>query len=169
LHQFIIRKGKTVDTSPEFLSYKRTYNSRWSDISKIIKMLEKMLHVGGVPFALIDGKKVLLLAMDEFKKISIDDLLDCIINQEDVEKYIRVPSRMFKGSKGQDLAATYIKKTWKMYKARTEYKKIIFLKKCISIIWNHYKSYKKHKQFKSQIQASFKKDYVYCNLGKMVK
>ena len=29
LHQFIIRKGQALDTTPEFASYKRSYLKQW--------------------------------------------------------------------------------------------------------------------------------------------
>ena len=37
LHQFIIRKGKTLENTPEFASYKRTYKSVWGSIERIIR------------------------------------------------------------------------------------------------------------------------------------
>jgi len=40
LHQFIIRKGKTLDSTPEFISFKRTYINYWAGISFIIHLLE---------------------------------------------------------------------------------------------------------------------------------
>ena len=43
LHQFIIRKGKVLANTPEFLSFKRTYIAQWGSISYIIHLLEKFL------------------------------------------------------------------------------------------------------------------------------
>ena len=147
-----------MDQTPEFNSYKRSYSNRWGEIMKILKMMEKMLTVGKVPYAIIDGKKVAYLAFDEFKKITLNDLLDCIVNQEEVEKFIRVPSRIFKGK--PDLVATYIKKTYKMYKARTEYKKILFLRKCVKVIWSYYLRFKNKKKIKVDAQKKFKENLV---------
>ena len=42
LHRFIIRKGKTLEETPEFQSYKRTFAHLWERIRSIIKSLEKL-------------------------------------------------------------------------------------------------------------------------------
>ena len=58
LHQFIIRKGKVLDQTPEFISFKRTYISQWGSVSYIIHILEKFLSTYGVDLAYIDGKEL---------------------------------------------------------------------------------------------------------------
>ncbi len=35
-HNIIIRKFKVVDTTPEYLSFKRTYISKWGSISLVL-------------------------------------------------------------------------------------------------------------------------------------
>lgn len=62
LHQFIIRKGKVLDATPEFISYKRTYINQWAGISFIIHLLEKMLSDYEVPHAIVNGKALAKLA-----------------------------------------------------------------------------------------------------------
>jgi hypothetical protein len=37
LHQFIIRKGKVLDNTPEFASYRRTYRGVWGSIERVIE------------------------------------------------------------------------------------------------------------------------------------
>jgi hypothetical protein len=37
LHQFIIRKGKVLDNTPEFASYQRSYRAYWGSIERIIR------------------------------------------------------------------------------------------------------------------------------------
>jgi len=51
---------------------------------------------------------VALLAEEDLKKPSNDLLFDCIVNKEEVGKIIKIPSRMFKGPKGPELAAITI-------------------------------------------------------------
>lgn len=58
LHQFIIRKGKVLDETPEFISFKRTYISQWGAISFIIHLLEKFLSTYGIDLAYIEGKQL---------------------------------------------------------------------------------------------------------------
>lgn len=36
LHQIIIRKGEILDTTPEFISFKRTYLNKWGSVSYIL-------------------------------------------------------------------------------------------------------------------------------------
>lgn len=65
LHQFIIRKGKTLTTTPEFESYKRLYSGKWGGIQRIIRKLEEFLSKFNIPMAYIDGHEVMKLAERE--------------------------------------------------------------------------------------------------------
>ncbi len=123
LHQFIIRKGKCLDQTPEFISFKRTYISQWGSISYIIHLLEKMLATFNIDIAYVEGKEIVRLAEEgfELRKPSNDLLFDCVVNKEEVGKHIKIPSRMFKGPKGPEIAAVTIQKNWRMYKAYTAY------------------------------------------------
>lgn len=121
LHQFIIRKGKCLDHTPEFISFKRTYIHKWGSISYIIHLLEKLLFTYNVDLAYIEGKDIAALADEDLKKPTPENLFDCIVNKEEVGKIIKIPSRMFKGPKGPELAAINIQKNWRMYKAHTAY------------------------------------------------
>lgn len=68
LHQFTIRKGKCLDQTPEFISFKRTYITKWGAISYIIHLLEKMLSNYEVPTAIVQGKRLMQLATEDLKK-----------------------------------------------------------------------------------------------------
>lgn len=48
-------------------------------------------------------------------------LFDCIVNKEEVGKIIKIPTRMFKGPRGAELATITIQKNWKMYKCYKSY------------------------------------------------
>lgn len=108
LHEFIIRKGKVLDQTPEFISFKRTYIHKWGSISYIIHLLEKLLTTYNIDMAYIEGKQVAMLAEEDLKKPPNELLFDCIMNKEEVGKIIKIPSRMFKGPKGPELAAITI-------------------------------------------------------------
>jgi hypothetical protein len=111
LHQFIIRRGKVLDQTPEFASFKRSYISQWGAIAYIIHLLEKFLATYGVDLAYIDGKQLVALAQSqapERQRPTNEMLFDCIENKEDVSKIIKIPSRMFKGPRGPELAAITI-------------------------------------------------------------
>ena len=73
------------------------------------------------------------------KKPSNELLFDCIINKEDVSKLIKIPSRMFKGPRGPELAAITIQKNWRMYKAHTAYSQLKFLMEKAAIIQRRFR------------------------------
>lgn len=158
LHQFMIRKGKTIDTTPEFLSYKRTYTSRWGEITIVIHALEKLLGEYQVPLAYIDGKKVLKLAIDPFKKWTVDDLLNCISNQDTVLEYVKIPGKRFAGTNGKELAATCISKTFRMYSQKKKYKLTKMFNDSANVIKHAYKRYRNGKQVKEKISQKFKEE-----------
>ena len=56
LHEFIIRKGKVLDQTPEFISFKRTYIHKWGAISYVIHLLEKLLTTYNIDLAYVEGK-----------------------------------------------------------------------------------------------------------------
>ena len=84
LHQFLIRRGKTLADTPEYESFKRKYLNAWGGVTGIVKALEKMLEEFTVPVAYIDGNRVVTLARDLIGPPSNDELLSCIFNIEQV-------------------------------------------------------------------------------------
>jgi hypothetical protein len=82
LHQFIIRRGKTLSDTPEFESFKRKYLNTWGSVMGIVRALEKMLEEFTVPVAYIDGNRVVTLARDLIGPPGNDELLSCIVNIE---------------------------------------------------------------------------------------
>ena len=129
LHQIIIRKGEILDTTPEFISFKRTYLNKWGSVSFILHLIQRLLQDSDVEMAYVEGRKVAMLAGAEMdlKKPSKEDLYDCINNKEEVASRIRIPSLMFKGQEGPILAATVIQKNWRTHKARVAYTYLKFL------------------------------------------
>jgi len=100
LHQLIIRKGKILDQTPEFISFKRTYISKWGQISYILMLLEKMLSKAAVEMAYVEGRKVAALCfgdIDLSRKPTDEELFNCISNKDEVSASIQIPSLMFKG------------------------------------------------------------------------
>ncbi len=160
LHQFMIRKGKVIDTTPEYASYKRTYAAHWGEITVVIHALEKLLGEYNVPLAYIDGKKAAKLAMDPFKKWTVDDLLNCVANQDTVMEYVKIPGRLFAGTNGKDLAATYISKTWRMYKQKKQYKFMKMFNDSANVIKEAYRRYRTKKQFREKLMQKYKEELV---------
>ena len=160
LHQFLIKKGKTIDNTPEFASYKRTYGARWGEIILVIHHLEKILGEYNIPIAYIDGKKVGQLAMDLFNKFSMSDLLSCINNQECVAEFVKIPGRIFLGQSGKDLAVTYISKTWKMFRDKKKLREKKHITSSANLIKKAYKRHRAREKMKEIIELKNKQDTV---------
>ena len=56
LHQLIFRKGKLIDETPEFVSFRRTHIDRWGPISFILLNFEKLFTDYQVQMAYVDGR-----------------------------------------------------------------------------------------------------------------
>lgn len=152
LHQFLIRRGKCLDDTPEFLSFKRTYISKWGSISYIIHLLEKMLTNNKVPLAVVEGKKLIDLANEDLKKPQNEDLFDCLVNQEEVGKYIKIPTRMFTGPNGPAMAVICIQKYWRGFKARSAYTQLRFLMQKAAVIQKAFRLFQMVKATKIKIE-----------------
>ncbi|XP_053405574.1 IQ domain-containing protein H-like isoform X3 [Mercenaria mercenaria] len=153
-HRFAVQNGRIRDTSSEFLSFKQHYCLTWGSIVTVLKHLEKMLNNFAVPVAFINGDRLADLA-EEFeleRPPSIDDLLSCIVNRDDVENIIFKPGRRFKGPNGRDIASAKIQATWKMYRERStylEYRRRKWAAGVIAISWiMHIKMAKVRQQLK---------------------
>ena len=120
-HQFVIRKGKTLEATPEFQSYHRKYGHSWSYIAQVIKELEDMLGKFSVPIAIINGARIVEVAGDP---PSPAILLSCIVNQTEVQPLLDIPALRYIGEHGKNTAATVIQSLWKMHKARSAYKQL---------------------------------------------
>jgi hypothetical protein len=88
----------------------------------------------------------------DMKKPTNEQLFDCIENKDDVIKIIKIPSRMFKGPRGPELAAITIQKNWRMYKAHSAYKSLQFLMKVATIIQRRFRLYLFQKQTKARVE-----------------
>eukprot|EP00742_Colponemidia_sp_Colp-10_P007009 GILJ01007522.1.p1 GENE.GILJ01007522.1~~GILJ01007522.1.p1 ORF type:complete len:1129 (-),score=134.43 GILJ01007522.1:199-3585(-) len=158
LHQFIIRKGKTLDSTPEFQSFRRKYDMQWHGISIVIQALERFFSYYGVPVAYIDGRKVVTLAEQDLKAPSPSQLLDCVVNLEQVAPIIRVPGKRFKTNRGEALAATAIQSYWRMFKCHRSYTHLRLVIRCASVIQQHVRLFKEVRTTRALIAARKQKE-----------
>ena len=56
LHEFMIRYGHTLSSTPEFGSYQRVYAALWPIIAQLIMQLEGICAEYAVPLVVVDGK-----------------------------------------------------------------------------------------------------------------
>ena len=119
LHQFIIRKGKVLDT-PEFVSFKRTYAHIWGPISAVLKLLEQLVSELGYDMVLANGQRLVALAEEEAEAPpSRRDLLDCLGDMD--SKPLRVSKTQMGGVSKRDVAARVIQSLIRMIGPRKRY------------------------------------------------
>ena len=123
LHQFIIRRGRVLDSTPEFRSFKRTHAAQWGPITIVISALERLLTEYAVPTAYVDGQAVAQLASDELASANptTEALLQCIANIDQVAPLLKLPGQRFVGAHGRVAAAVAIQATFRMYLCRMMY------------------------------------------------
>lgn len=141
LHQFIIRKGKTLHSTPEFLSFQRKYQFMWGSIKSLVQKLEHFLSKYNVAIAYINGQKVVELAEQEEREPTVRDLLDCLDNVDKEALLAKVPGERYNRPGGQTLAAEKIQATYKMFSQRRVYLDIKFQSvkaMYIQVAWRKY-------------------------------
>lgn len=124
LHEFMIRLGRAITNTPEFESYRRTYEHLWDVIALLINQLEGLLSRYAVPLAVVDGKSLADLAqgvVQSEQQPQVQDLLLCLQNIQEVGAVLRQPGRRFKGPGGRNNAATTIQAAWRGLLARRRY------------------------------------------------
>ena len=81
LHQLMFRKGKLIDETPEFVSFRRTYIDKWGPISFIIMNFENLFKEFEVQLAYVDGRKLVNLARESLDRPTKEEMFDCINNK----------------------------------------------------------------------------------------
>jgi hypothetical protein len=89
----------------------------------------------------ISAKKLKYYAEIDMEKYTIEEFLDCIINKKQVLDIVRGPATMFKGPGGHNMAAIFIQKCWKGYRACSNFRQLKFLMQKATIIQRRYRLY----------------------------
>ena len=140
LHQFIIRRGTTLSSTPEFESYKRKHARSWGPIQDCIALLEALLAKYNVPIAYVDGSKMALLAQIDYRQPSVDDLLDCLVNLDQVLELVQVPGRRFRGSNSESNATTVLQAVYRGHLCRRGFRDAMFRFKSALVIQRYWKT-----------------------------
>jgi len=141
LHQLMFRKGKLIDQTPEFVSFRRTHIDKWGPVSFILMNFEKLFTDHNVQLAYVDGRQLVELAHEKLERPKPEELFDCITNKDEVGKLVKIPALRFKGPDGPIDAAIVLQSYFRMYKAREAYKHLRFLMKKATTIQRRFRLY----------------------------
>lgn len=113
-----------LEDTPEFSSYRRTYEPLWPVISALTQQLAALCKQYAIPLAVVDGKALADLAhgvLDAGIAPQMQDLLVCVSNIQEVAALLRQPGRRFMGGEGPVAAATTIQAAWRGHMARRKH------------------------------------------------
>lgn len=119
-HYILIRKGETLDNTPEFESFQRVCAEQWPAVASLLLQIEAICVQYDVPTATVDGKKLSNLAdvVTMGATCNLESLLACIENIQEVAEVLQRPGQRFKGPSGRDAAAVVIQTFQRGYMAR---------------------------------------------------
>jgi hypothetical protein len=83
-HHIMIKKGRTITSTPEFESYARTFKWRWTQIMATLLCFEGFAVENSVDLLFLDGKKLVELSMREefLNNFGTGDVLEYWRNNE---------------------------------------------------------------------------------------
>ncbi|EAS06221.3 IQ calmodulin-binding motif protein (macronuclear) [Tetrahymena thermophila SB210] len=151
LHHLIVRKAKVLEETPEYASYKRIYQLQWGQINQLLKEIEQIAKQFDFPMFYLDGKKLAQLS-EKITKPTLEELLNCIVNQDMVDEFVKLPKRKYKGEKGKLLAVVKIQSIIRMFLQYREYKRIKQTIQIVKIIQKYARLYLHKKQTKKLIK-----------------
>ena len=109
-HYIVIRKGETLDSTPEFESWQRVCAEQWPAVASLLLQIEAICVQYDVPTATVDGRKLAALAeeVDAGVQCRLEALLACIENIQEVAAVLQAPGQRFRGPNGRDAAAVVV-------------------------------------------------------------
>jgi hypothetical protein len=126
LHEFMIRKGQTIRDTPEFESYRRSFEDVWQVVEGLMRHLESICLQYAVPLAIVNGKSLADLAVQVQRggyQPQMEDLLVCLSNIQEVAGVLKQPGQRFQGPAGAEVAATAIQSAFRGHLARRKFSK----------------------------------------------
>lgn len=90
LHYFVIWHGRVIRDTPDYASMMDAYKASWSVVSRCINILERWMAVNDVPLAIINGKKLGILATFDLERVDEVGLCHCIVNLEQIRPYLHL-------------------------------------------------------------------------------
>eukprot|EP01034_Spumella_vulgaris_P021953 gene21953-28033_t len=135
LHNFMIYDGRTLKETPEFHSFKRTYNYRWGSITAIITQLEEFLSKFEIKLAIVNGPKLFELSKLNMSTLSKIDLYSCISNIDQIQTLLDSGSEVNK--KQINRAVVKIQSAIRMCLALKKFKLLLRSIQCAIVIQSY--------------------------------
>lgn len=153
LHQFIIHKGKAMRETPEFISFKRVAQEIWGGVDEVIKALEVLLTRYFVPLAYVDGQRLMTVAAMQMASFTKQDLLSCIVNEDQVGSLIRRPGQRYKGKDRKRRAVVTIQNFFRMWWHQKKYNRFRHHLSSVELIQKTWRSYANHEGLKRKLKV----------------
>lgn len=134
LHIFLIRFGKVIEETPEFISFKRICERDWGKILPLIKILEKNSAILGIKLIKVNGGELYKLSFKT--KITQRDLLNCFMPNDETDTAFNVLELW---AILKENAAVKIQTWVRMKQAQKMVTKIRILIKYVKIIQNFFR------------------------------
>ena len=80
----VIRRARTLDTTPIFMQFQYENRHNWGAIVSVIQALEQVCETYAVPLAKLDEEKVVLYASIDLERPCLEELLSCFSNKSEV-------------------------------------------------------------------------------------
>lgn len=149
-----VKKGRFVELEPSFQIFRKYNQANWTGIQGIMKKFEAMLDENQIKFCDVNAEKMLSLVFFP-GRIEKQQLVSCIMNPEIIKNSMKLPAKMFKGKKAQDMAATYIQRYWRNFQVKQALQDKKRREKMAHKIQQCWKIYKLYKNTKKIIKEGF--------------
>lgn len=130
----MIRFGKVIEETPEFISFKRICERDWGKILPLIRILEKNSAILGIKLIKVNGGELYKLSFKT--KITQRDLLNCFMPNDETDTAFNVLELW---AILKENAAVKIQTWVRMMQAQKMVTKIRILIKYVKIIQNFFR------------------------------
>ena len=153
LHQFIIRKGKVLNSTPEFISFRRKYACMWNNVKRVIKELEALSMKYNFVLAHVNGIQVAELAQLNCE-LSMEQLLSCLQNRSELHSIIYdAGSKALARSLSEEKAAIKIQSACRMFLCKKSYAMKLKMHRAAKIIQLQYRLFLLHRETRRKIET----------------
>ncbi|OUM65442.1 hypothetical protein PIROE2DRAFT_7557, partial [Piromyces sp. E2] len=153
-----VDRGYFTTQMPIYQNFKKKHlNTLWGDIMIILEEIEDFCQIYMIMFAEISCEKLETIASrDFFDKPTIEDIYDCFVYKEKIEKYINESVRIFFNNDDfVDKVIRKVQNTWKTFLQRNKYKKAVINHKASYVIACFYNRILKQRIINEMIKKKY--------------